>query len=131
MTIMAMDKIDRAASGTANLIERFQRASGQPSGRVGEGQSGIAGTGGSAPAAAAERIAERLEISDKARRLADLRQTLAVARQAYDAIDDGPERAAHLELVRSRLASGHYQTAEVRTQVAERLGGVLRRLSEL
>ncbi len=119
---MGMDRIDKSTVVGRNLLERFQR---------GGGQAGEAGRAGGAPSPASPQPVEKVEISARARRLADLRGTLAAAREAYDAQGDDPEATARLDRVRARLASGAYDSDEVRRAVAGKLAGVLRRLSEL
>jgi hypothetical protein len=119
---MAMDRIDKPSLVGRNVLEQFQRAGAQAAG---------SGRAGDAPGGGTAEPAERAEISSRARRLVELRQTLATARSAYEALDADGGRTTRLEQVRARLATGAYHTEEVRQAVAGRLVGVLRRLSEL
>ena len=75
------------------------------------------------------RLATRLEISEAARRLVDLKLAVDSGREALTALPDvRPEKVA---AARERLATGFYHSVEVRQAVAGRLVGVIGDLENL
>jgi len=72
---------------------------------------------------------EKLEISDRARQLQDLRAAVEAGRAALDA---EPEvRSDRVAEARHHLAAGVYRTAEAREVTADRLAGILEGLHRL
>ena len=69
--------------------------------------------------AGAEPQRDRAEISTRAQELVDLRQAVDSGRAAL--VEEPDVRADRVAEVKERLASGFYQSAEVRDQVAGRL----------
>jgi hypothetical protein len=72
---------------------------------------------------------DHAEISGDALKLDSLRATLAAAERAAADVPD--VRADKVADARARLATGQYDTAAVREELAGRLGSVLRRLEDL
>jgi hypothetical protein len=121
---MVMDRINGMSNLGKGFLERFNRTD-----RAGdqEGKS-PAETGASRPEAGLQP-GDRAEISPKAHRLMALRNAMDSGRQA---LADLPEvRQDRVSEVRSRLDRGFYNSLEVRSRVAERLGDVARNLEDL
>jgi hypothetical protein len=111
---MTLERLTPGAANQHSLIERYQQT---------REQHGAGETGPRAAAPQAGRAADQAEISSQARDLIVLRRLLDAGRSAVAALPEaGGER---LEAVRERIASGFYQSAEVREQVAGRLGSLL------
>lgn len=72
---------------------------------------------------------DRAEISPGARDMVDLRAAVDAGLTALDAAPD--VRKDRVEMARQRVASGYYQSDEVRGRTAERLQPVLRNLDAL
>jgi hypothetical protein len=120
---MALHNVGRPDHAQAGALGQFKRMSGpQASGRGRE-------TSGPHSASREAPVEDRAEISDQARRLEDLRRTMAAGREALSREPD--VRQERLAEVRQRLAGGHYDSDEVRRSLAGRLGAVLRRLETL
>lgn len=122
---MSANKIDRSQLGDAQALARFQQSrqtaaseehSAKLAAQAGEGQLAVP-TG------------EKLEISNSAHKLAQLRDLMQAGRARLE--DEEPGRAVKLETVKRRLQSGVYATAEVRDRVADRLTGLMRDLDAL
>lgn len=119
---MAMDKINGSPLPRQGLLERF-RGTGKSTNLPVDG--GVAAADKPKSGAAGDRA----EISDAARRLVDLRQAVDTGRAALALLPDPrPEKVA---AARERLATGFYQSAEVRQTVAGRVAGVLEGLDQL
>lgn len=118
-----MRNIDQANSPQGSLLQRLLAKNG--SGRAGGPAVGTGETG----RPAVEPASDSLVLSPAARREAQLQSDLASARQALAAL---PEvREERVAQARARLSEGVYDTVEVRSAVAKRLGAVLRRLENL
>lgn len=114
---MTMPKIDTTPFGPSRQAEAY--AKGRP---PRQGEPSTAATEGSPVAPQAPR-GDRAEISTGARNLVDLRAAVDVGRAA---IAEQPDtRADKVAAARQRVASGYYQSDEVRMKTAERLQGVL------
>jgi hypothetical protein len=118
---MAMDKINGSPLLRQGILDRFRGA---------ERGGGASGTGaGAAGEATVAATADKADISEAARRLVDLRQAVETGRNALAALPDvRPEKVA---AARERLATGFYQSVEVRQAVAERVAGVVSSLDNL
>jgi len=117
-----MRNIDQANSPQGSLLRRLTKGG---SGRAGVPAEGVGESGRLAP----QPAVDSLVLSPAARREAQLQSDLATARQALAAL---PEvREERVAQARARLSEGVYDTAEVRSAVAGRLGAVLRRLGNL
>lgn len=106
------------------MLDRFQAPKADKDGGDSASLNKVdpSGSPGSAPA-------DRVEISDTAHQLMDLRQAVDSGRMALGVL---PEvREDKLEEVRAKLQQGFYQSVEVRDKVAGALGGVLRNLDQL
>jgi hypothetical protein len=118
---MAIERLDGFTTLPQQILDgtRENRASReQPEGRPAEGP----GQGNAQRVPAGDKV----EISPKAHRLSALRHSVEQGLAALDGIPD--IRADRVAEVRSRLDRGFYNSVEVRSRVAERLGGVTRRL---
>lgn len=118
---MAMDKINGSPLLRQGILDRFRGA---------ERGAGQTGTGpGSVADPTLGTTADKADISDAARRLIDLRQAVDVGRRALaDLPDVRPEKVA---AARERLATGFYNSVEVRDAVAERVAGVVAGIDSL
>jgi len=67
---------------------------------------------------------DKAEISTRAREFLNLRAAVDAGRAALDEVEAPDERPEKLAAVRDRLASGLYQSSEVRDQVAGRLSSM-------
>jgi hypothetical protein len=123
MVFMAMNKIGGTDIVRSRILDQFTRSSGAES-RNG-GQVDAEGAGTTRRAAPADR----LELSDHARRLEGMKRTFDAGRLALESVPD--LREARIAQARSRLATGYYDTPEVRGEVAARLGEVMKRLDAL
>lgn len=116
---MAMDKIKGSPLLQQGLLDRFrgtERGAAQPGTPEATGQP-------------ARKSADKADISDAARRLVDLKAAVDAGRAALAQVPDvRPEKVA---AARERLATGFYQSAEVRQTVAERVSGVFEGLDRL
>ena len=73
--------------------------------------------------------ADTLEISEAAHRMVDLRRAVDTGREA---IENMPEvREDKIALAKKRLEQGYYQSAQVRDEIAQKLGSVFSTLDEL
>jgi hypothetical protein len=84
---------------------------------------------GAVQPARSERLADKAEISDTARRIVALRGALEAGKAAAAAEPD--LREEKLAQVRERLASGFYNSVEVQAKVADGVGQVIRGIEEL
>jgi hypothetical protein len=75
------------------------------------------------------RTTDRAEISEGARKMADLQAALDAGRAALAATPD--VRSETLAKVRERLASGYYQSVEVHDKTAARVEQVVRDLEDV
>ncbi len=120
---MTMPKIDTTSFLPARQAEAY--AKGRP---PRPGDLSTAATEGSPVGPHAPR-GDRAEISPGARDLVDLRAAVDAGLAALDAV---PEvRTDRVAMARQRIASGYYQSDEVRGKTAERLQPVLRNLDAL
>ncbi len=112
---MAMDKINGSPLLRQGILDRFRGA---------ERGAGQAGTNpGAVTDPSTGPTADKADISDAARRLIDLRQAVDAGRRALAELPDvRPEKVA---AARERLATGFYNSVEVRDAVAERVAGVI------
>ncbi|MBK8166119.1 MAG: flagellar biosynthesis anti-sigma factor FlgM [bacterium] len=116
---MAMDKINGSPLLRQGLLDRF-RGSERGSTHLGAPDS---------TNQPAKKPADKADISDAAHRLVDLRAAVEAGRAALAQVPDvRPEKVA---AARERLATGFYQSAEVRQAVAERVGSVIESLDSL
>ena len=118
---MAMDRINGSPLIRQSQIDRFQGSERPRADQIG------AETGGAAAAGGAE--VDRVEISDTARKLVDLRQAVMAGRSALGSLPD--VREDRVAEVRERLSVGYYQSAEVVNKVAEKVAGVFGAMDEL
>jgi len=118
---MAMERINGTPLYRQGILERFRGTDsrGGPSGQETGAATGSNAAGGT----------DKADISDAARRLVDLRRAVDAGRAALASLPDvRPEKIA---AARERLASGFYQSAEVREAVADRVAGVVSGLDAL
>ncbi len=120
---MAMNRIGRPPLIQPNVLERFQK-----SGDKREVDSGHGGKQ-TPQTAAGGQVGDRVEISDRARQLDDLRRSLVAGQSALDRVPD--VRKDKIAQARARLQTGYYSAEEVRQEVAAKLGAVIRKLDEL
>ena len=127
--MMAMERVDGSGTHQPRPLDGFSR-----SGEVARGRDSARADRTGAPGAPggpeiAPETADRAEISDNARKMADLKSTLEESRMAYDR---SPEiRRDRVEEVKSRLASGYYESVQVKETLAARLGAVVRKMDDL
>ena len=118
---MAMEKINGSPLLRQGILDRFRGA------ERGANQAGA--DPGSIADPNLGSTADKADISDAARRLIDLRQAVDVGRRALaDLPDVRPEKVA---AARERLATGFYNSVEVREAIAERVAGVVAGLDNL
>ncbi len=120
---MAMNKIDGAGFIQPNILDKFLKSNASHE----EKPDRLASSGGQATAG--KQGGDRVEISEHARKLDDLRHTLEASRKAYSLLPD--VRQERLAQARARLESGFYDSAEVRDEVAARLGAVFKQLESI
>ncbi len=120
---MAMDKINGSPLLQSGILDRFQgtktdkNQSNKDTGSL-TAHSNVSGT-----------TTDKAEISDTAHQLMDLRQVVDAGRAALESL---PEvREDKIQASKQRIADGFYNSAEVKQQVAEKLGSVLTSLDEL
>ena len=112
---MALDKINGSPLLRQGLLDRFRGA------ERGGSQAGGPDATATGPNPAA--TADKAEISEAARKLVDLRQAVDAGRAALAQLPDvRPEKVA---AARERLATGFYNSVEVRQSVADRVSGVI------
>jgi hypothetical protein len=118
---MAMDKINGSPLLRQSILDRFRGT---------ERGNSVPGTiSGATAEETAGATRDKAEISDAAHRLVDLKQAVDVGRKAMATLPDlRPEMVAN---ARERLATGFYQSVEVRQAVAERVAGVINSLDNL
>ena len=115
---MSVNKLDNNVMNQAHLVDSYART--RPS--RGDGVASPKDTGNHLPAPAGGS-ADTADISENAVKMAELRQMVDAGRAAMDA---EPEvRADRVALAKERLASGFYQSAEVRDKVAARISGMI------
>ncbi len=127
---MAMDRVEGAGTQQPRPLDGFAR-SGELSRSEDSARANRNDTA-ERPAASPEKgleIRDRAEISDGARKIAELKSTLEESRMAYD---EAPEiRRNRVDEAKSRLASGYYDSVQVKDTLAARLGAVVRRMDDL
>ena len=120
---MSTNKIDRAMTGDAQALARFQQTqrAAQESARPGETEA----PQGAAQAAAADKV----EISEAAQRLESLRGLVDAGRAS---LENEPEiRADRVAEVKRSLEAGAYETRDAKDALAAKLAPVLRDLDAL
>ena len=120
---MSMDKINGSPLIRSPLVDKFTRAGEQANTR----QSGEASDGAERPSGGTP--VDRAEISEAARGLMELRQTVDVGRAALEALPD--IRQDKVDQARERIASGYYESVVVRDDVAAKLGTILTDMDSL
>lgn len=120
---MAMNRIGRPPIAQPNVLERFRNSGGKR--EVESGHDNQPAT----PGNLAGYVGDRVEISDRARKLADMKQALVAGRRALAEVPD--VRQDRIAQARTRLHTGYYHSEDVRKETAARLGSVLRKLEEL
>jgi hypothetical protein len=118
---MTMPKIDTTSFLPSRQAEAYAKGK-RP------GPPSTAATEGSPVGPQAPR-GDRAEISTSAHDLVDLRTAVDAGRSALADLPD--TRADRVAKARERVASGHYQSAEVRLKTAERLQSALTNLDAL
>jgi hypothetical protein len=118
---MDMPKIDTTSFLPSRQAEAYAKGK-RP------GNPSTAATEGS-PVAPQPPRGDRAEISAVARDLVDLRAAVDAGRSALE--DEPDVRASRIAKARERIAEGHYQSAEVRSQTAQKLGSVMEGLETL
>lgn len=120
---MAMDKINGSPLLQSGMLDRFQ-------GTKTEKSKGAEDTGASAPQGApAAPTTDKADISETAHKLMDLRQAVDVGRNSLEQL---PEiRQERIDEVRQRMAEGYYQSPEVQSKVAEKLGSLFSAIDEI
>jgi len=119
---MTMNRIGRPPLIQPNVLERFQK-----SGDKREVESDPKGKA-TPQTAVSGQVGDRVEISDKARQLDDLRQSLVAGQRALDQLPD--VRQDKIAQARARLQTGYYNAEEVRQAVAAKLSALIRKLDE-
>jgi hypothetical protein len=76
-----------------------------------------------------QQVSDKLEISENARKLEDLRRNVDAGREALQSVPD--VRQERLDEVRQRLQRGYYDSEKVRRTIATRLADVIKRLDSL
>jgi hypothetical protein len=108
-SIMTMNKIPSSVTTGATQVDQYQRAREQKN-------DGFAGPKDLGTTRSAPVVDDQADISENARKLADLRKAIHTGRTAL--VQEPDVRANKLAQVKERLAAGFYQSAEVRDQVA-------------
>ncbi len=120
---MVMDRINGFSSLSRELLNRFK---GTDPADSAQGVVAESPTSGKDHRAAP---ADTAEISPKAHRLIALRHSME---QGMKALEDVPEvRQDRVAEARARLDRGFYNSIEVRSRVAERLGEVARKMEDI
>ena len=121
---MGVDRIGSFPSFGRRLLERFRKSEAdveRTAGRPGEGNPNVDSSSVSP--------ADRAEISEKAREMMKLRETVDLGRHA---LEQTPEvRQDRVAEVKSRLNRGYYQSVNVHGEVADRLEDVLSKIDDL
>ena len=115
---MSTNKINRPLNMQPNLLQNFQPA-GRPDGR----KDAAAPDGAAASGAEAARPTEKLEISENARKLTEMRELLAAGRAA---LAREPEiREENVAQARRRIAEGFYDQPAARSEAAANIAATL------
>lgn len=112
---MTLNKVDTSALTQSQLVESYHPARQ----RKHDTFAGPKELGNQAPP---QPVTDQAEISTDAHRLVDLRQAVDAGRAALDR--EVEVRADRIAQVKERLASGFYQSADVRDQVAGRISSL-------
>jgi len=120
---MTMPKIDTSSLIAPRQAEAYAKGRPPRQGEVSTAATEASPLGPQAPRG------DRAEISTGARSLVDRRAAVDAGRAALDA--EPPVRADKVATARQRMASGYYQSDEVRAKTADRLRGVLSDLDTL
>ena len=123
---MSAEKIHGPSLQQQQGLRQFQRIRQEPARAEGE-RGASAAEAKEAPGRA--ELEEKVEISDQARRLQDLRAAVDAGREALATQPD--VRADAVATARRHLEAGALDTAEARDATAARLEGVLVRLHRL
>lgn len=119
---MAMNKIDGSQFVQPHQLDKYTRADAHST----------AATRHQAAAPSTEqgnRTQDQAVISDNARKLMELRETMHVGHEALSA---SPEvRADRLAKVRERLATGFYNSLDVHQEVAGRVGAIIDKIDSI
>ena len=120
---MTLNRIDHSNLVSQACVERFKEAAGRdqmnPQGDVRDAAS---------EAGRPERQ-DRAEISETARRLMEIQQTIESGRDALEALPD--VRDNKMAAARERLTKGFYNSVEVTNDMAEKLNKTFDAIDEL
>lgn len=121
---MAMDKINGSPLNRPGVLENFlgtARSAKDDKAETDPANSNIA----SRPA----KSADTMEISEAAHKLVDLRKAVETGRDAIKAL---PEiRAEKVEEAQKRLRQGYYNSSEVQSKIADKLGSLFSKMDEI
>ena len=120
---MAISPIVGSELARSRVLDRFDRSSGTDENSTDRLQQGSAERDAGGP------VSDRLELSDNARKLDGVKRALETGMQAMSAVPD--VREDRVAQAKERLASGHYDSDEVRRDVAAKLGAVMKKLDSL
>lgn len=111
---MTLNRIDPSVLERTGVVERFNESvrQGGPRDKNGTAQP-------DAPAATPPQHLDRAEISETARRLMEIRNTVDQGREAVEALPD--VRDTKIAEARRRLAQGFYNSLQVTEDVARKL----------
>ena len=119
---MAMNKIDGSQFVQPHQLDKYTRADAHSTAATRQRET--------APTTGQEgRAQDQAVISDNARKLMELRETMHVG---HEALATSPEvRADRLAKVRQRLATGFYNSLDVHQAVAGRVGAVIDKIDSI
>lgn len=118
---MTMNRIDQADILRQGALGRFPETGRQDRS---QGVGSAAQTPGGS-----ERVEDRAEISEAARRLMEVHGALEVGREAVQELPD--VRAERVAEAKQHLAQGYYRSVEVQAKVAEGVGRVMEGMDAL
>jgi len=120
---MATNKIDRSLNMQSKMLQNFQQAS-----RTDAQKNGDAARSAAAGSCVADavRSGEKLEISDSARKLSEMRGLLDAGKAALAKEPD--IREDRIAAAKQRISSGHYDEPRVRSRFAENLAATLEKI---
>jgi len=122
---MAMRNVEQTGGLKPQQLQQYLK----PAVTAAKGRPGQTSSKEAAAAGANAPAGDRLELSDRSRRLETLQETLAAGRRALAAEPD--VREERVAAAKANLAAGVYEREQVRQTVAARLGSVLRKLEDL
>ena len=119
---MAMNKIDGSQFVQPHQLDKYTRADAHNNAATRHHEA--------APSTGrADRTQDQAVISDNARKLMELRETMHAGHKALAA---SPEvRAERLATVRERLATGFYNSLDVHQAVAGRVGAIIDKIDSI